>query len=41
MTDRHDIFDAHIVPKLNENDVKFFFDVNTTQEIRETFETTM
>ena len=29
VTDRHDIFHAHIVPKLNENDVKFFYDVNT------------
>ena len=29
VTDRHDIFDAHIVPKLNGNDVKFFYDVNT------------
>ena len=29
VTDRHDIFDAHIVPKLNENDVKFFYDVNS------------
>ena len=29
VTDRHDIFDAHIVTKLNENDVKFFYDVNS------------
>ena len=29
VTDRHDIFDAHIVPKLNGNHVKFFYDVNT------------
>ena len=28
MTDRPDIFDAHVVPKLNGNDLKFFYDVN-------------
>ena len=29
VTDHSDIFDTHIVPKLNGNDVKFFYDVNT------------
>ena len=29
VTDHPDIFDTHIVPKLNGNDVKFFYDVNT------------
>ena len=29
VTDHPDIFDNHIVPKLNGNDVKFFYDVNT------------
>ena len=29
MTDHPDIFDTHVVPKLNGNDVKFFYDVNT------------
>ena len=29
MTDHPDIFDTHIVTKLNGNDVKFFYDVNT------------
>ena len=28
MTDHPDIFEAHIVSKLNCNDVKFFYDVN-------------
>ncbi len=28
LTDHPDIFDTHIVPKLNGNDVKFFYDVN-------------
>ena len=27
--DYPDIFDTHIVPKLNRNDVKFFYDVNS------------
>ena len=27
--DHPDIFDTHVVPKLNGNDVKFFYDVNT------------
>ena len=26
--DHPDIFDTHVVPKLNGNDVKFFYDVN-------------
>ena len=29
VTEYPDIFDSHIVPKLNGNDVKFFYDVNT------------
>ena len=29
VTDHPDIFDRHVVPKLNGNDVKFFYDVNT------------
>ncbi len=29
VTDHPDIFDTHVVPKLNGNDVKFFYDVNT------------
>ena len=29
VTDHADIFDTHVVPKLNGNDVKFFYDVNT------------
>ena len=29
VTDYPDIFDSLIVPKLNGNDVKFFYDVNT------------
>ena len=29
VTDHPDIFDFHIVPKLNGNDVKFFYDVNS------------
>ena len=29
VTDHRDIFDTHVVPKLNGNDVKFFYDVNT------------
>ena len=29
VTDHPDIFDTHIVPKLNGNDVKFFYDVNS------------
>ena len=29
VTDHPDIFDTHVVTKLNENDVKFFYDVNT------------
>ena len=29
MTDHPDIFDTHIVTKLNGNDVKFFYDVNS------------
>ena len=28
VTDHPDVFDAHIVTKLNGNDVKFFYDVN-------------
>ena len=28
VTDHPEIFDAHVVPKLNGNDVKFFYDVN-------------
>ena len=28
VTDHPEIFKAHIVPKLNGNDVKFFYDVN-------------
>ena len=28
VTDHPNVFDAHIVPKLNGNDVKFFYDVN-------------
>ncbi len=29
VSDHPDIFDTHVVPKLNGNDVKFFYDVNT------------
>ena len=29
VTDHLDIFDGHILPKLNGNEVKFFYDVNT------------
>ena len=29
VTDHPDIFGMHVVPKLNGNDVKFFYDVNT------------
>ena len=29
VTDHLDIFDTHVVPKLNGNDVKFFYDVNS------------
>ena len=29
VTDHPDIFDTHVVTKLNGNDVKFFYDVNT------------
>ena len=29
VTDHPDIFDTHIVPKLNGNDLKFFYDVNS------------
>ena len=29
VTDHTDICDMHVVPKLNGNDVKFFYDVNT------------
>ena len=29
VTDNPDIFDTHVVPKLNGNDVKFFYDVNS------------
>ena len=29
VTDHPDICDMHVVPKLNGNDVKFFYDVNT------------
>ena len=29
VTDHPDIFDTHIVTKLNGNDVKFFYDVNS------------
>ena len=29
VTDHPDLFDTHIVTKLNGNDVKFFYDVNT------------
>ena len=29
VTDHPDVFDAHVVPKLNGNDVKFFYDVNS------------
>ena len=29
VTDHTDIFDTHVVPKLNGNDVKFFYDVNS------------
>ena len=29
MTDHPEIFDSHVVPKLNRNDVKFFYDVNS------------
>ena len=29
VTDHPDIFDTHVVPKLNGNDVKFFYDVNS------------
>ena len=28
-TDVPEVFESHIVPKLNGNDVKFFYDVNT------------
>ena len=28
VTDHPEIFDTHVVPKLNRNDVKFFYDVN-------------
>ena len=28
MTGYPDIFDTHILPKLNGNDIKFFYDVN-------------
>ena len=28
VTDHPDIFGTHVVPKLNGNDVKFFYDVN-------------
>ena len=28
VTDHPDIFDTHVVPKLNGNDVKFLYDVN-------------
>ena len=29
MTDHPNIFETRVVPKLNGNDVKFFYDVNT------------
>ena len=29
VSDHPDIFDTHVVPKLNGNDVKFFYDVNS------------
>ena len=29
VTDHPDVFDAHVVTKLNGNDVKFFYDVNS------------
>ena len=29
MTDHPDIFDTHIVTKLNDNEIKFFYDVNS------------
>ena len=29
MTDHPNVFDAHVVTKLNGNDVKFFYDVNS------------
>ena len=29
MTEHPDIFDTHVVTKLNGNDVKFFYDVNS------------
>ena len=29
VTDHPEIFESHVVPKLNRNDVKFFYDVNT------------
>ena len=29
VTDHPDIFDTHVVTKLNGNDVKFFYDVNS------------
>ena len=47
VTDHPDIFDTHVVPKLNGNDVKFFYDVNTESrraiqrsdaQLRDTFE---
>ena len=47
VTDHLDIFDTHVVPKLNGNDVKFFYDVNTESrraiqrsdaQLRDTFE---
>ena len=33
VTDHPDIFDSLIVPKLNGNDVKFFYDVNTESRV--------
>ena len=33
VTDYPDIFDSLIVPKLNGNDVKFFYDVNTESRV--------
>ena len=47
VTDHPDIFDTHVVPKLNGNDVKFFYDVNSESrraiqrsdaQLRDTFE---
>ena len=29
VTDHPDVFEKHVVPKLNVNDVKFFYDVNS------------